>query len=150
MQLHNTLDIFTCKMISATKLDYISLHVLIFVSPVVDATLNCDEQITVSQTNTSLMVSSSSVSRLCVQCVDGNSVSSPSTIWTGTANGIELNFATSQIDPSAGVISILNGMLVISQPLNFLMDGAGFSLQCISPSLLFSYDFQLTFPGNII
>ena len=91
---------------------------------------DCNDLVTITSSGTDVLVNTS-ISRFCLQCVDGNMVFDPNnTIW-------EINRAT-VIDSTPGVDEVA-GVLVLVDPMQLLMDG-GVTLEC---SDIIEYNIQV-------
>ena len=74
---------------------------------------DCNDLVTITSSDTVVLVNTS-ISRFCLQCVDGSMVSDPNTVWA-----IDRDAVT---DSTPGVEEVA-GVLVLLDPMQLLMDG---------------------------
>ena len=93
------------------------------------AAQNCSEVLNITSGDVELLVNTS-ISPYCLQCLDTNMVSHSDTQWAVPGRG----------DVAIpGVAEVVNGVLVLLDPMALIMDGqSGYTVQCAS-GVLFSY-----------
>ena len=84
---------------------------------------DCNDLVTITSSGTDVLVNTS-ISRFCLQCVDGNMVFDPNTVWGINGDTV--------IDSTPGV-EVVAGVLVLLDPMQLLMDG-DVTLECTGVS----------------
>jgi hypothetical protein len=79
-----------------------------------------------------------SISPYCLQCLDNNMMPHSDTIWLGSGQ-------TTVITPIPGVVDVVNGVLVLLDPMELIMDGqsGGYTVECQGLSLFFYQNIEL-------
>jgi hypothetical protein len=99
---------------------------------------DCSEVFNITSPRGVELLVNTSISPYCLQCLDNNMMPHSDTIWLGSGQ-------TTVITPIPGVVDVVNGVLVLLDPMVLIMDGqsGSYTLTCQSGSLFLYWNIEL-------